>query len=174
MPKILEMRMLDCHNMTRRFSHKVIVSRSLVIGLSTILLFACGGCELIPIATLSAVFGIAGTAVSAGPEVFSAGKLDTSVMASEDDCRQAVRLAAGDLRLRLARDQKASGSSRVWDFQLQDDRATKIEVTVDPRSANLCRCRVNVGLFGSEPTARLIMQRIEAHLPASAPATMPS
>jgi hypothetical protein len=111
---------------------------------------------------------MAGTAVSAAPEVYSAGKLDAALRVDDGDCRRAVRRAAADLQLRIVRDQKRSGGRQRWDFELQDDRKSEIEITVEKRSAMLCWCRVDVGLFGSEPTARLVMQVIESHLPPSA------
>ena len=132
-------------------------------------LAACTGCELIPLATLGTVLGIAGTAVSTAPEVYQAGKLDTAFMADGDKCHVAVVRAAEDLKLHLVRSRPLCGGK--WDFQLQDDFKSKIEITLQKRSPELCRCRVNVGLFGSRPTAELIMRRIEAHLPP--PATMP-
>ncbi|HEX4055815.1 MAG TPA: DUF3568 family protein [Tepidisphaeraceae bacterium] len=138
------------------------------IGLSAGVLLACGGCALLPLATIGTIFGMAGTAVSAAPEVYSAGKLDAALRVDDGDCRRAVRRAAADLQLRIVRDQKRSGGRQRWDFELQDDRKSEIEITVEKRSAMLCWCRVDVGLFGSEPTARLVMQVIESHLPPSA------
>ena len=134
-----------------------------------IVLAMCSGCELISLATLGTVLGIAGTAVSTGGEVYNAGKLDIAFMADADKCRGAVEMAAGDLKLHVVRSRPLCDDK--WDFQLQDDFKSKIEVTLQRRSPGLCRCRVNVGLFGPRPTAELIMRRIEAHLPA--PATMP-
>ena len=134
-----------------------------------IILIICSGCELIPLATLGTVLEIAGTAASTGTEVYQAGKLDTAFMADRDKCRAAVLLAANDLKLRVVRDRDQCKGK--WDFQLQDDFESKIEVTLQRRTEEMCRCRVDVGLFGSRPTAELIMHRIETHLPA--PSTMP-
>jgi uncharacterized protein DUF3568 len=144
------------------------VRRLLLIGLSASFLLACGGCELLPIATLGAVFGIAGTAVSTGTEVYSAGKLDSAFRADAGDCRRAVRRAAADLQLHIVQDCQRSGARQRWDFVFQDDRKSEIIITVERRSPMLCWCRVNVGLFGSEPTAKLVMQVIVSHLPPAA------
>jgi Protein of unknown function (DUF3568) len=134
------------------------------------ILIACSGCDLIPLATLGTVLGIAGTAASTGTEVYQAGKLDTAFMADRDKCRDAVLLAALDLKLHVVRDRELCKGK--WDFQLQDDLKSKIEVTLQRRTEQMCRCRVNVGLFGSRPTAELIMHRIQTHLPAQS--TMPA
>lgn len=128
----------------------------------------CGSCELIPLATLATVFGIAGTAATTAPVVYQQGKLDTVFMADYAEVRAAVQLAARDLRLRIVRSRPASKHEPIWDYKLEDDMKSKLEITVERRSANLCRCRIDVGLFGSEPTARLIMSRISAHLPTEA------
>ncbi len=154
--------------MSRRFPNGVSVRRPLLIGLSAGFLLACGGCALIPLATLGTIFGIAGTAVSTAPEVYSAGKLDAAFRADDGDCRRAVRLAAGDLGLRIVRDRKMRGCRQRWEFELQDDRKSEIDITVERRSAMLCWCGVDVGIFGSEPTAKLVMRIIQSHLPPGA------
>lgn len=154
--------------MSRPFSTGTSVSRFLVIGLSAGFLLACGGCAILPLATLGTIFGIAGTAVSTAPEVYSAGKLDAALRVDDGDCRRAVRQAAADLGLRTVRDRKMRGCRRRWDFELQDDRKSDIEITVERRSPMLCWCTVDVGIFGSEPTAKLVMRMIQSHLPPAA------
>ena len=142
--------------------------RSWLIWLGMSALLACGGCQLIPLTAVGALFDIAGASVLAGPEVFTAGKLDGAFMVGDAKCRAAVRLAAKDLQLHIVRDRKIWGSRQRWGFQIQDDRKSDIVITVERRTPTLCWCRVDVGLFGSEPTARLVMDRIKAHLPPSA------
>ncbi len=131
------------------------------------LLVSCGGCALIPLATLGPALDIAGTAASTGPEVYGLGKLDRAVMASDGDCRRAVREAVGDLRLRIVVDGRR-GCGQQWSFELRDERKSEIEITVERRTAMLCLVRVDVGIFGSEPIARLVMEVIESHLPRAA------
>jgi len=144
------------------------VLRLLRIGFAVALPLLCGGCELLPLATLSTLFGIAGAAVSTGPVVYEQGKLDIAFMANYGDIQQAVRLAAVDLNLHLKRDRSKSADS--WDFQLQDDQKSKIEVTIERRTPMLARCRIDVGLLGSQPTAQLVLNRIRSHLPTGATA----
>ena len=135
---------------------------------SAILALMAAGCAALPLATLGTIFGIADTAATAGPSVYQMGKLDTAFMVDFPTLQAAVRSAAGDLGLHIARDRAADNTRDVWDFQLQDDLKAKIEITLRRRAARLSRCRVNVGIFGSEPTARLLMNRIAAHLPKQA------
>jgi hypothetical protein len=144
-----------------------VIHSTALIGLIVVLAMACGGCALVP---LSTVFGIAGTAASTGPEVYSYGKLDIAFMAEDGIVQKAVREAAADLGLRMIRDCRVSQSKKIWNFVMQDDLNLKIGVTVEQRAAKLCLCQVDVGLLGSEPTARLVMTRIKAHLPSSAAA----
>jgi hypothetical protein len=151
---------------------KTISLRRFILAASLAGFLFASGCALIPLATLGTAFSIAGTVVSTGPEVYSSGKLDTAIRADSGDCRRAVRLAAADLGLRIVRDRKLPGDRQQWDFKLVDDRQSVIEITVEKRAAMLCWCQVDVGIFGSEPTAKLVMEVIESHLiPA---ATQPS
>jgi hypothetical protein len=150
------------------YSFRAIVVRPLLLGLCAVFLLGCGGCAILPLAALGTIFGIAGTAVSAGPEVYHMGKLDTAVMADDGACRRAVRMAAMDLRLRVVSDHGGTKCSPGWKFELEDEGKSKIEATVERRSPMLCLFRVDVGLFGSEPTARLILQVIQSHLPGAA------
>jgi hypothetical protein len=129
-----------------------------------LLLIAEGGCVTASLATLGTVLGFAGTAASTGAEVYNLGKLDFSVMATNDDCRRAVVAAAADLQLHVTRDEKASKDT--WEFDLEDDVKGRIGVRIQRRAARLCQCRVDVGWFGSEPTAKLVMERIRRHLPS--------
>ena len=139
-------------------------------------LVMCGECALIPLATVGAVVNIAGTAASAGPAVWKAGKLDSAFMADSVAVEMAVRSAAAELCLRTLHDSNKTKRGDIWDFQFVDDQKSNIEVVLERRTPMLCRCRVDVGFFGSEPTARLVMSRIELHLPkpAEPPATLES
>jgi hypothetical protein len=137
-----------------------------VVGVAGIL--GCGGCALIPLGTLSTVLGIGSTVASTGPEVYHAGKLDSAVFANYPSTLAAVRDAAGDLGLHVTYDEPACKCDDARFFKLRDDRKTEIQVTVERRAAMLCRCQVDVGWFGSEPTAKLLANQIESHLPERA------
>jgi len=144
-------------------SHEKAVWRRFI--LCTILSLSSSGCAALSLATAGALLDAAGSAASAGTEVYSLGKLDFSVMATFDQCRAAVVDGSRDLALHIESCEFTNKQQNEIVFKLTDDRKTRIDVRVDRRSGNLCQCRVNVGWFGSEPTAKLVMQRIAAHLP---------
>ena len=145
-------------------------SRAMIWLIATILALLAGGCEALPLATLGPVLGIAGTAASTGTEVYNFGKLDLSLMASFDECRSAALAAAHDLHLRIGGKKYSGEWLDQFEMELVDDRNKSIVIRVDRRTERLCQCRVDVGIFGSEPTAKLIARRIRRHLPRSADA----
>jgi hypothetical protein len=124
----------------------------------------CGsGCITASLATLGTVVGFLGSAASTGADVYKLGKLDAALMATPVEIHQAVRDSACDLGLELVSD--PSGDPNVWQAKLLDDQKRDITVRVESRASHLCICRVDVGFFGSEPVAKVIMERIRAHLP---------
>jgi hypothetical protein len=150
---------------------KFLFWRVLSVGVGTCLFLACASCAVAPIATLGTVVDIAGTAVSTGSSVFKDGKLDTALMADFVSLRQATRAAAWDLDLHFLRDQEVGKNGQNWEFEFEDDTGAKFHVSIRRRTDKLCFCQIDVGLFGSEPVARLMLSRIQAHLPA--PTTRP-
>jgi hypothetical protein len=48
------------------------------------------------------------------------------------------------------------------------DEIQNAAVKIEQRTQRLCRIRVDVGWFGSDPTAKLFMDRIRTHLPPGA------
>lgn len=134
------------------------------------LLFAFGGpggCGILSLATLGTVASAAAPAVSAGQELYSMGKLDTAEMQRANDVALAARKAALDLGLRRRPNPNERG---VRDLSLQelefvDQKGNSFKVTIDRRAERLVLLRIDVGLFGSQPAARLFLTRIRAHLP---------
>ena len=57
---------------------------------------------------------------------------------------------------------RADDGKGVWLCTLEDDRKAAISVAVERRTETLCRTRIDVGVFGSEPTARLILIRMRS------------
>jgi hypothetical protein len=134
------------------------------------------GCAIASLASLGNIAGMTATAVSTGSDVYHLGKLDTAMMARYGDTIAAVRDAAADLRLRVCCDHPEAGDDppkAVWKFEISDDVKDLIHVRIERRTELLSRCRVDVGWFGSEPTARLLMKRIRMHLPKTSDAVDP-
>jgi uncharacterized protein DUF3568 len=146
----------------RLHSRETMICRLLILCAIFLLGGGCAGASLDTVGTL---LNAAGSAASAGTEVYSLGKLDFSVMATFDQCRCAVADATRDLELHMESCDLTNKQQNEIVFKLVDDRKTRIDIRIDRRSGKLCQCRVDVGWFGSEPTAKLIMQRIAAHLP---------
>ena len=128
-----------------------------------LLIAAGGGCAAIPLATLGTVAGISTSAISTGREVFTLGKLDTTELAGYPETLVAARRAAAELCLR------PKGPEKLKDFTAQlvfvDDKGATVDVDVDRRTEMMVRIRVDVGLFGSEVTARLLLTRLRQYLP---------
>lgn len=134
-------------------------------------LAACSGCAtVVSLAAVGTALEVAGASATIGGEVYQLGKLDTAFNADPDHCRSAVLAAGEDLQLQLIRTRDHGEGE--WDFKFQDDFNSKTEVTLEKRAGRLCRCRVDVGWFGSRPSAELFLRRMEVHLPR--PSTMPA
>jgi hypothetical protein len=125
---------------------------------------SCGGCITASLATLGTVLGAVGTAASTGSDVYHLGKLEAAVFSNATDCHAAALLASIDLDLRLKIDQRTDKPQQVWEMTLVDKFDTPVGIHIEYRTAKFCLCRVDVGIFGSEPTAHLFMDRIRAHL----------
>ena len=128
-------------------------------------LAGAGGCAPAALITAGTVAGLAASALTTGADVYRSGKLDAVDMARFDDWVMAVRLASADLHLSIDDERLSTRVPERWQCRLRDERGSAIGVRVERRTETLCRCRIDVGLFGSEPTARLILARIRAHLP---------
>lgn len=141
-------------------------------------LIGAGGCATAAVATAGTLAGIAASAVSTGADVYRMGKLDSADQARFNQWIACARAAAADLHLTI---QKWSDDGKgYWHCTVADDRKATIDVNIERRTETLCHTRIDVGIFGSEPTARLILTRMRVHNdPALAkagkgPATAPS
>ena len=144
-----------------------------------ILCFACaataalcaGGCTTAAVVSAGTVAGIAASAVSTGAEVYTLGKLNSADEARFDEWIDAVRAAAGDLHLKI--EKESAKRKGEWRCTLVDERKAKIKVFVQRRTETLCRTRIDMGWFGSEPTARLLLARVRQHEDPTSPAAQP-
>lgn len=140
------------------------------LALSVLLLLS--GCAAVPIAALGTVLGVGATAVSTGASVYSLGKLNSAENASAAEVRHAAQLMADELDFKTL-DGGFDEKKLVYTYTFADRLGTKLKVVVAERSARLCRLRIDVGLFGNEPTARLVLLKIRSHLPDAAATTRP-
>jgi hypothetical protein len=132
-----------------------------VLAIATAASLGGGGCTTAAVATAGTVAGIAASAVSTGADAYRMGKLDSADQVRYDDWIAAARAAADDLDLKVQR--WSDDGKGVWRGTLADDRASTVSITVERRTDTLCRTRIDVGVFGSEPTARLILTRMRVH-----------
>ena len=122
-----------------------------------------GGCAALPLAALGTVIGVGASAVSTGASVYSLGKLDSAELATADATRHAVEHAADELSYHVD-DAGYPGKGEAYVYHWRDTRDSKVEITVLPRTATVTALRINVGVFGSEPVARLILERVRHRL----------
>src|SRR6478752_7461966 len=141
---------------------------------AAVILFA-GGCAAISIATVGTVAGLAASTVDTGADLYKMGKLDAADLATFDDVVAATKAAAKEMGLAL----KGLFATPPGYYRLiyVDDRGGQGTVTIQRRTATLTHTRIDVGLFGSEPVARLFLARVRGHLTgaiAPAPAPIPA
>jgi len=143
---------------------------------SALLLLVCNGCITSSLITIGTVLGALGSAASTGSDVYKLGKLEAALMTDAPACHSAVLSSANDLGLKVQIDQHSLQHTDkekvdVWEMTLRDKLDAPVGIRIEGRTDKMCRCRVDVGIFGSEPTAHLFMERIRAnlHLPPDSP-----
>lgn len=133
----------------------------LILCLSGLLwLGACmHGCAAgVDIALIGAAAGAASSAADAGSAVYSAGKLRSVGMLDVESTRTAVLIAADELGLEI--DEENEPRPGQYRIVLIDELNSRIYIHLQERTPTMTRLTINIGLFGSEPTARLILKRI--------------
>ena len=101
------------------------------------------------------------------------GKFDTAEMAGFAQAVAAARAADLSLRPQPRRPYCSRLDPTAVELIYLDDKRARLTVRLDRRSARLVRIRIDVGLFGSEVTARLFLTRLRAHLPHHFPPRPP-
>lgn len=129
-------------------------------------LLGLGGCiAALPVAALGVagdVADIGGTAFTAGTEVFNSGKLESVEFATYDQAQAAIRSMLNDLRLKQT---KSSFTKTKARYDFTDDVGEKVRIDVLQRSAAIVGVRIDVGYFGSEAYARLLLKSVRGRLP---------
>ena len=128
---------------------------------------AGGGCAAIPLATLGTIGGVTASAVSTGHDVYKSGKLDSAEMGTYGEILAAALAAGTDLDLRLL--QNRLRNDGYAEIIVTDERGAQATIKLDRRTARLTVIRIDVGPFGSEVAARLILERLRANLPTTRP-----
>lgn len=110
-----------------------------------------------------AMLGAASSAASSGSAVYKRGKLNASWMASFDEVVAAGEAAFDDLGMKVTRS-KGNEKKGKWAIVAVNDDKNKVKLKVDHKASRLTEFQIDVGLFGKEPTARLILKRMAVAL----------
>jgi hypothetical protein len=128
--------------------------RALRFTAGLLLVFSLGGCgvEL-------AVLGAAASAASQGSAVYKRGKLQASWMGQFDMVVAAGEAAGSDLGL-LMRSTNGDVAEGEWETVFYTYDGKRIEIRTTRRTPQLIEFQIDVGWFGSESTARLLLKRM--------------
>ena len=122
-----------------------------VLSLASLTLPGCG-VEL-------AVLGAAASAASTGSAVYRRGKLDASWMARFERVVAAAELAANDLGLELL-SSVGDSAAGTWTLTARNAADEKFIVRIERKAPRLIEFQIDIGWFGHEPTARLMLKRM--------------
>ncbi|MEM7625827.1 MAG: DUF3568 family protein [Planctomycetota bacterium] len=130
------------------------IAKTLRVGLLSAAVCAAGGCgvEL-------AMIGAAASAASSGAAVFKQGKLNASWMGPFDHVVAAGEVAAGELGLTI-RSTTGDPVEGRWKTVLLTEDGEKIVIKIARKTPQLTEFQIDVGLSGSEATARLLLKRM--------------
>jgi len=131
------------------------------------------GCITSSIITLGTVLGALGSAASTGSDVYKLGKLDAVLYASATDCHRGVIQTAKEMGLMIVTDDHVNPREDVWEMTLHDEKKSPVGIHIERRTAVMSRVRIDVGIFGSEPTTRLFMQQLRINLHLAPPEPNP-
>ena len=104
--------------------------------------------------------GAAGAA-GAGTVAYVRGELSATLANKYDDVIAASNRAVGDLRLAKISERSDAFSAVIIARTAQDKKVT---ITITKSADNLCELKIRIGLFGDEPMARSILDKIKAGL----------
>lgn len=106
-----------------------------------------------------AVLGAAASAASSGSAAYKRGKLVGSWMGPFDLVVAAGEVALSEMGYAIY---QSNGNARKgeWTIVGYDDDGGKVVLTVDRKTSEFTEFQINVGWFGREPTARLILKRM--------------
>jgi hypothetical protein len=146
---------------------RVSFCRLLLTGFCAMMLATACGCATAAVATAGTMAGIAASAISTGSDVYRLGKLDSADEVRYAQWITATRQATDDLGFTI--ELENDNGKGNWRCTIADDRKSRIRIYIDRRTETLCRTRIDVGIFGSEPTARLLLARIRDNAPMPPP-----
>ncbi len=114
-----------------------------------------GGLEL-------AAVGAAANAAQAGSTVYARGKINSAHLAPFDGVVLAAESAVDDLGLEL--EQRDESRHHRVELIARDETRAKYKIRIYRRTERLTRYQIDVGWFGHEALARLLLRRMQVHL----------
>ncbi len=109
-----------------------------------------------------AMIGAAASAAATGTSVLAMGKLNAVYLADMDRVTNAIRQSLQDTGHTITRDEPDPPYRHR--ITAEDLRGEAVLIRVEQRTKQLTRYRFDVGLFGSNATAKLLFQRTEFYL----------
>ena len=106
-----------------------------------------------------AVLGAAASAASAGSAVYSRGKLHASWMAPFDLVVAAGESSFSELGM-LITDSSGNAREGQWTIKAITGTDDEVEIRVQRETRDMTEFVIDVGWFGQEPTARLVLKRM--------------
>ncbi|MEM8737724.1 MAG: DUF3568 family protein [Planctomycetota bacterium] len=106
-----------------------------------------------------AVLGAAASAASSGSAVFKQGKLNASWMGEFEDVIAAGEHAVYDLGLRPTHS-LGDPDKGVWKIIARDEHRDTLKIDIRRQTPRLTEFQIDVGWFGRESTARLVLKRM--------------
>jgi len=106
-----------------------------------------------------AVLGAAASAASSGSAVYRRGKLDASWMASFERVISGAELAASELGLELL-SSAGDSAAGTWTVAARNAVGEKVIVRVNRKASSLVEFQIDIGWFGRESTAQLMLKRM--------------
>ncbi len=129
------------------------VSTALLIGVAAVGA-SCTGLE-------PAAISAGASAAQSGATFFTQGRFTAVELASFTDALDAVHAAATDMSLDLIEDTIEDGRARIV---YRDERNQSIVVVIQRRTESVTRVRADVGTFGENGLASLLLRQMSAKL----------
>ena len=114
-----------------------------------------------------AAVGAAATAAQTGETVIKRGKINAAQIATIDDVVAAIREACGELGLEITLDQRKKPQDHR--ITAEDEKGSDHKFRVRRRTDRLTHYQIDVGWFGSNATAKLLLNRVQVRLADNIP-----
>lgn len=126
-------------------------AQALALGITLLILPGCG-VEL-------AMLGAAASAASQGSAVYKRGKLNASWLAPFRLVVTAGEVAFDDLGMQII-ESEGDYDKGTWTILAINEDKNRATIKIDRKTDKLTEFQIDIGMFGKEPTARLLLKRM--------------